>query len=103
MARGQISTPTVLAALIVGGSILAGSWMVTSSLDRTAARLDEIKTGLSDTKGALEAVAKARPAANTPPRRGPDPNKRHTVKSAGSPAKGPSTAKVKIVEFSDFQ
>ena len=102
MARGQISTHTVLAAFIVGGSILAGSWMVTSSLDRTATQLKDIRAGLADTKGALEAVAKARPAS-APSRRGPDPNKRYTVKSAGSPAKGPATAKVKIMEFSDFQ
>ena len=102
MARGQYSTPSVLAALIVGGSILAAGWMVTSSLDRTATQLNDIKTSLSDTKTALESVAKARPAA-APPRRGPDPNKRYTVKRNGSPAKGADTAKVKIVEYSDFQ
>ncbi len=102
MTRGQLSTPSVLAALIVGGSILAAGWMVTSSLDRTAAQLGDIKTGLSDTKTALESVAKARPAA-APPRRGPDPNKRYIVKRNGSPAKGADTAKVKIVEYSDFQ
>ena len=103
MARGQLSTPSVLAALIVGGSILAAGWMVTSSLDRTATQLSDIKTSLSDTKTALESVAKARPAAVAPPRRGPDPNKRYTVKRNGSPAKGADTAKVKIVEYSDFQ
>ena len=104
MAQGQYSTPSVLAAVIVGGSILAAGWMVTSSLDRTAAQLGDIKTGLSDTKTALEAVAKAQPAARAaPPRRGPDPNKRYTVKRNGSPAKGADTAKVKIVEYSDFQ
>ena len=102
MARGQISTHTVLAAFIVGGSILAGSWMVTSSLDRTATQLNDIRTGLAETKGALEEVAKARPASAAP-RRGPNPNKRYTINSAGSPAKGPATAKVKIMEFSDFQ
>ncbi len=102
MAQGQYSTPSVLAAVIVGGSILAAGWMVTSSLDRTATQLGDIKTSLSDTKTALESVAKARPVA-APPRRGPDPNKRYTVKRDGSPAKGADTAKVKIVEYSDFQ
>ncbi len=102
MARGQHSTPSVLVALIIGGSILAAGWMVTSSLDRTATQLDGNKTSLSDTKTALESVAKTRPAV-VPPRRGPDPNKRYTVKRNGSPAKGADTARVKIVEYSDFQ
>ncbi len=89
------------AALIVGGSILAGSWMVQSALDRTSSQLEAIKTGLEQTKSALETVAKGKAAA--PPRRGPDPNKRYTIRNNGAPAKGPHTAKVKIFEFSDFQ
>jgi hypothetical protein len=100
--RNKTGSSSVLAAFIVGGSILAGSWMVTSSLDRTSTGLTDIKTGLAETKSALEAVAKARPAG-APTRRGPDPGKVHTVNTKGSPAKGPDTAQVKIIEFSDFQ
>ena len=67
--------------------------------------LAEIRTGLNDTKVALDAVAKAgsAPAAAPARRRGPDPNKRYTLKTSGRPAKGASRAKVEIVEFSDFQ
>ena len=93
---------TVWPAVIIGGSILAAGWMVTRSLDETAVRLGEIKTGLGETKVALEEVAKARPASPSR-RRGPDPNKVYTIASNGAPAKGPQSAKVKIYEFSDFQ
>jgi hypothetical protein len=98
------SSTGVVPALIVGGSILAGAWAVTNSLDRTADQLDQIKTGLAETQGALEQVASARPApSQAPARRGPDPNKRYTIARNGAPAKGPDSAKVKIFEFSDFQ
>ena len=44
--------------------------------------------------------AAARAAA---PQRGPDPNRVYTVRTEGSPAKGPATAPIVIAEFSDFQ
>ena len=68
------------------------------------AQLDAIRTGLSDTRQALTTLAQARPAAApTPPRSGPDPDRRYVINTAGAPAIGPATARVKIVEFSDFQ
>jgi hypothetical protein len=97
-------SPTyMLPAIVVGGSILAGSWIVTTSLDKTTSVLDQVRASLVETKGALEEVAKARPAAAPSKRRGPDPNKRYEVAIDGAPTKGPKSARVKIVEFSDFQ
>jgi hypothetical protein len=102
----RVSSPALLPSIVVGASILVAAWAVTNSLDRTTAQLDQIKTGLAETKGSLEQLA-SRPApsapANAPRRRGPDPAKRYTIASNGAPAKGPQTAKVKIFEFSDFQ
>ena len=71
----------------------------------SADNLDSIRLALADTKQALQQVAQARPAAGGAAARGgrPDPTKRYTVKTDGAPAKGPASAKVKIVEFSDFQ
>jgi protein-disulfide isomerase len=36
-------------------------------------------------------------------RRGPDPDRRYTVKTEGAPLRGATSGKVTIVEFSDFQ
>jgi len=59
------------------------------------ARLDGQVTQL-----ATKVDAAARAAA---PQRGPDPNRVYTVRTDGSPAKGPATAPIVIAEFSDFQ
>lgn len=99
---GPASGGTLVAAVLVAMSFLAGSYMVKSSLDRTGERLDAIADGLAETQQAIKAVAEAqpRPADN---RRGPDPNRRYTISAASAPALGPSDARVKIFEFSDFQ
>ena len=98
------TSPPLVPAVIVGAAILFAGWAVTKSLDRTTAQLDQIKSGLAETKGALQQIASARPAAAAAPaRRGPDPNKRYKLARNNSPAKGPDSAKVKIFEFSDFQ
>ena len=99
---------SIYAAAIVAVGVIAGSFLVASALDRLTAqvdratgRLDEIEKAIADAKGALGNLRGAAPAAA--PRRGPDPNKRYEIDLAGVPIKGPETAKVTIVEFSDFQ
>jgi protein-disulfide isomerase len=98
---------TWIAALIVGVAFVAGSAIVAGALSRGSteirAGLDEVKGAVADTKTAL--LAGAQPAAAPQParRRGPDPDKRYEVAVNGSPTLGPDTAKIKIIEFSDFQ
>ena len=91
----------VSVAVIAAGVILANSVdQLTQQVDRAGGRLDEMRAALADAKGAL---GNQRAAPAQAARRGPDPNKRYTVSTSGAPARGPASAAVTIVEFSDFQ
>ncbi len=104
MAQQESGRASIIAALILGVALVAAAWIVKGAVDKTTAQLSGIKVDLTDTKDALQKVAQARPAAAPSPRAGrPDPNRRYTVDVKGAPAKGPATAKIKLVEFSDFQ
>jgi hypothetical protein len=97
----------LVAAAIVGVTVIAGSLIlaksldgVTQQLDRTAERLDEIRGAVADTKDALSNLQVAAAPSH---RRGPDPNRRYAVNTKGAPTLGPETAAITIVAFSDFQ
>jgi hypothetical protein len=88
-------------AILVGAVLVAGAVVVRSSLEETNRKLDEMRSALDETRQAVRGLAAARPSP--PQQRGPDPNRRYDVNTAGAPAKGPATAKIRVVEFSDFQ
>ncbi len=100
--RQILGAAVVVGVAVVAAGALVGSSLnrVTQQLDRTAGGLDEIRAAVVDAKDALGNL-QAAPAQAA--RRGPDPNKRYTVNTKGSPSVGPETAAVTIVEFSDFQ
>ena len=98
----------ILSAAIVGLAVIAGSLVlsrslnrVTQQLDRAGGRLDEIRVAVEDSKDALSNLQVA--ANPAPARSGPDPNKRYAVNIKDRPTIGPETAAVTVVEFSDFQ
>ena len=105
MAQQSSGGPAIIAALILGVALVASALIVKGAVDKTTAQLSGIKLALVDTQQALQKVAQARPAAAPAPARAgrPDPNRNYKINTAGSPAKGPASAKIQLVEFSDFQ
>jgi len=94
----QNGSASVAAALIIGFSIVAGALIIRSSVDRAA----EEVAGLKEAMGNV-AIAGARPSPTPPQAVRPDPNRRYSVDTKGSPVKGNPNAKLAVVEFSDFQ
>ena len=97
MANGSNSGALVISALIIGSSIVAGSFLVRSAVDRTGAEVNSLR-------GSIDAAAKAGPPSrDTAAQNRPDPNRRYPVSTKGAPVRGDPEAKIAVVEFSDFQ
>lgn len=92
------NTSMILAALILGASMVATGLLIQTSFDRASSTLGEVLVAL---KQAAPAPA---PTAAAPARAGrPDPGRRYSVKTSGAPSKGAKQPKITLVEFSDFQ
>ncbi len=100
-----LSAGTMRGATLVGIALLVVlgyvNWDQTRRI-RTGldVRLGEIETRLTQISAKVDQRA---PAAQAQARRRPDPNRVYNVKIENAPFKGPKTAPVTIVEFSDFQ
>ena len=92
----------IVAAIILGLSIVTGSYMIKSSVDVGAVQLGEVA---GEMQAAVAKMAAAPAAAAARPSRGgrPDPAREYKVAIGDAPTKGPKAAKIKIVEWSDFQ
>jgi outer membrane murein-binding lipoprotein Lpp len=104
---GNNGVQVIIAAAILGVCLLGGAFLVSQSVDRMGAHIPEIELAMKNLQTAVVTAAAAKPAAAPAPakprRRGPDPDKVYKVAIAGNAKKGPDSAKVKVVEFSDFQ
>jgi len=85
----------VISALIIGGSIVCGSFLVRNAVDRTGDEVSALKNSIE-----IAAQPRARDAGS---RERIDPNRRYPVNTKGAPVRGDPDAKVAVVEFSDFQ
>jgi protein-disulfide isomerase len=86
----------VISALIIGSSIVAGSFLVRNAVDRTGDEVNALRTSIET------AAAPARPR-EMGTRDAIDPNRRYPVSTKGAPVRGNPDAKIAVVEFSDFQ
>ena len=92
----------IVASVVVGLAIVAGSFMIQRSVNQGSERLGAVLAEMQEV-GAKVAGAPAAPA-RAPARPGrPDPAKVYNVALGSAPVKGPKTAKITIVEWSDFQ
>lgn len=94
----QTGAASIAAALILSTAVVAGALLVRSSVQEAGREVAGLKE-------ALEALPRPDAAPARADLRGgrPDPGRRYSVKTEGSPARGPESAKVSVVEFSDFQ
>ncbi len=89
----------LISAVILGASILGGALVIRSSLSLAGNELAAIRSTLES----LPTLANANAGRANRPRPRPDPSRRYSVDVEGAPARGLESAKVSIVEFSDFQ
>jgi hypothetical protein len=101
--RSPFPSPRLTSVVAVGG---VAALVVLGSL--TWSEIRQIRLGLDGRLGRIDSqleklASRLEPAAPAAARKGPDPNRVYTVRTAGAPTRGPAAAPVTIAEFSDFQ
>lgn len=97
MSQDSYGYSIIIAAVILGLSIVGSSYLVSTSIDHAQVELQN-----SFARIRADAPAPVREAAAPRPKR-PDPAKAYEVAVGEAPFRGPANAAVTIVEFSDFQ
>jgi hypothetical protein len=104
MAQGSSGAALITAALILGGSLVGGSYLLAEAIDRAAGEVAILDASLKSAMETAKEIAKAtaKPPARAAAQR-PDPKKARKIEVGSAPVKGPESAPVTIVEWVDFQ
>jgi protein-disulfide isomerase len=86
----------VVAALVLGASIIIGAYLVGSSLQASIGEVRQLRE-------AIEVATESAPSRGAAEEGRLEPRRRYSVNTQGSPVRGDEAAKLTIVEFSDFE
>jgi protein-disulfide isomerase len=94
----------IVASIILALSIVTGSFIIKSSLDEGAFQVASLVGEMQALAEQVAAAPSPQQAPNRPtgPAR-PDPSRRYEVEIGEAPIKGPKSAEIEIVEWSDFE
>ena len=101
-AQDSSGASLIIASIILGLSVVTGSFLLKSSVDEGATQLAAVLGEMQEVTAKLAAAPAGKAAAPARPGR-PDPNRNYKVALGDAPTKGPKSAQIKIVEWSDFQ
>ncbi len=94
----------IVASIVIGLAIVTASLILKSSVDEGSAQLAATVGEMQELTAKIAAAPSApNPSARPSRPARPDPSKKYEVDIGSSPARGPASAPVKIVEWSDFQ
>ena len=106
MANNSSGPALIIAALILGMSVLGAAFVMQTAMDRNSLKVAETLTAIAASASELANAGPARAPAPARPSRGgrPDPSKVYQIALGDAPARGGSAkSAIKIVEWSDFQ
>jgi protein-disulfide isomerase len=106
LSDSSAGSSTIVASIVVGLSIVTAGFILKGSIDSAGAQLAAVAEQMQEANANLAAAPAGddRPSPSRPSRPGrPDPGKEYSVEIGSAPKKGPDSAPVKIVEWSDFQ
>ena len=104
MADNSSGGSIIVASIVLGLAIVTGSFILKSSMDTSSQQLAAVLGEIGEMNAKIAAAPSgAQPAARPSRPNRPDPSRKYEVDIGSSPAKGPDSAPVKIVEWSDFQ